>query len=98
MAELQFQAQSQSFSSSAWIGMYSNMSSWHWSLGYEPVGSMRKWEDGEPNNRGGCQNCVAMTARGWRDLDCTELRYFVCFDGKNLHVNFPNVSIENAVL
>lgn len=87
MVRLQNEAQSQAFSSSAWIGMYNDVNAWHWSLGYEPVGSMRKWDVGEPNNNGGRQNCVVITPWGWWDWGCTNIHPFVCFDGK-LYIYF----------
>ncbi|XP_017332277.2 putative C-type lectin domain family 20 member A [Ictalurus punctatus] len=93
--QLQNEVQSQKFSSSAWIGMYSNISSWHWSLGYEPVTNiLGNWDVGEPNNNGGKQNCGAATPWGWWDLKCTELRPFLCFDetktGNNRYIYISN--------
>lgn len=72
--------------------MYSDMNSWRWSFGYEPLGNMRKWDLGEPNNRWGDQNCAAMTPWGWWDLECDEMLPFVCFDGK-----FSYISLSNCV-
>ncbi|XP_053489442.1 C-type mannose receptor 2-like [Ictalurus furcatus] len=61
--------------------MYSNIYSWHWSFGYEPVtNKFGNWEAGEPNNNNGDQNCGLMTPWGWGDKQCTQNYPFVCFD------------------
>ncbi|KAF5904222.1 putative C-type lectin domain family 20 member A isoform X1, partial [Clarias magur] len=94
MVQLLNEAKNQKYLSSAWIGLYSNINSWHWSLGYQPVGPMRNWEVGEPNNRGGRQNCAAISLLGWSDLACTELHPFICFDdrlsGNNRYIYVSN--------
>ncbi|KAK3538072.1 hypothetical protein QTP70_027549 [Hemibagrus guttatus] len=66
--------------SQAWIGVYSDIYSWLWTFENQPVGNMRSWNDGEPNNRNGDQNCGAVTPWGWWDLVCMETRPFLCFD------------------
>ncbi|KAI5611829.1 secretory phospholipase A2 receptor-like isoform X1, partial [Silurus asotus] len=80
MIQLQNEANSQQFSSSAWIGMYNDINKWHWSYGYEPVGSLKAWQPGEPNNRWGHQNCGAISPLGWWDLTCHEILPYICFD------------------
>ncbi|XP_034165435.2 C-type mannose receptor 2-like [Pangasianodon hypophthalmus] len=80
MVQLQNEAQRQQFSSSAWIGLYNDVNSWHWSFGNEPLGSVTYWESGEPNNWGGHEECVMITRSGWYDSRCTETHPFVCFD------------------
>ncbi|XP_047677640.1 macrophage mannose receptor 1-like isoform X2 [Tachysurus fulvidraco] len=80
MFALQNEAQAQNFSLAAWIGMYSDVYAWRWTFENEPVGNMRFWDDGEPNNRNGDQNCGAVTPWGWWDLSCTGTRPFLCFD------------------
>ncbi|KAI5622887.1 secretory phospholipase A2 receptor-like isoform X1 [Silurus asotus] len=80
MIQLQNEADSQQFSSYAWIGMYMNMYGFHWTYGDEPLGSLMFWEDGGPNNRWGDQNCVVITPWGWNDLECYEYRPYICFD------------------
>ncbi|XP_058261077.1 macrophage mannose receptor 1-like isoform X2 [Hemibagrus wyckioides] len=79
MIRLQNEAQTQTFSSDAWIGLYNDINSWRWSMGNEPVGNMR-WKPGDPNNKGGNQVCGAMSPFGWWDLDCKSLYPSVCFD------------------
>ncbi|XP_053089820.1 C-type mannose receptor 2-like isoform X1 [Pangasianodon hypophthalmus] len=80
MVRLQTEAQRQQFSSSAWIGLYNDINSWRWSLGNEPLGSMRQWAAQEPNNRGGNQHCIGINPYGWNDRICSSLYPFVCFD------------------
>ncbi|KAK2832636.1 hypothetical protein Q7C36_016098 [Tachysurus vachellii] len=79
MVRLQNEAQRQQFSSSAWIGLYNPVNSWRWSLGNEPVGSMR-WKPGEPNNYGGHEECGMMGFDGWEDVACNIAHPSVCCD------------------
>lgn len=100
MAQLQKEAQRQNFTSSAWIGLYSDSNSWHWSLGYEPLGDMKVWDVGEPNNNGGKQDCFLIRLSGWMDYSCSGAFPFLCFDGKVYSIyciiHFPIVSVENV--
>ncbi|XP_027012184.2 C-type lectin domain family 10 member A-like [Tachysurus fulvidraco] len=64
MVRLQKEAQSQQFSSSAWIGLYNPINSWRWSVGNKPLGSTG-WSSGEPDNVGGHEECGAITPWGW---------------------------------
>lgn len=82
MVRLQIEAQIQKFSSDAWIGLLNDIHSWHWSMGDEPLGSMRMWSGGEPNNYGGNEACGATSTSSWNDSPCQSLFPFVCFDGK----------------
>lgn len=85
MMHLQNEIQRERFSSSAWIGMY-HANSWHWSLGYEPLGALKIFAPGEPNNSGGKQDCIALkSSMGWSDRTCTDVFPFMCFDGKMFH-------------
>ncbi|XP_017332278.1 P-selectin [Ictalurus punctatus] len=95
--QLQNETQSQNFNSSAWIGMYSNRYSWHWSLGYEPVTNiLGNWKVAQPDNNGGNQNCGATSPSGWLDLPCTHMRPFVCFDETKTG-NDSYIYINNSV-
>lgn len=82
MAQLQKEIKKQQFSSSAWIGLYNDANSWRWSLENEPLGSMRLWNPGEPDNGGGHEECVVMYGSNWFDSPCTSTYTVVCFDGK----------------
>lgn len=86
MVRFQQESQYKQFSSSAWIGLYNDINSWRWSFRNEPLGSMRKWMNGEPNNSGGRQACVALTPWGWTDKDCTSKYAFVCIDGEGQYI------------
>ncbi|KAF5894176.1 putative C-type lectin domain family 20 member A isoform X1, partial [Clarias magur] len=80
LIKVQNEAQRQHFSSSAWIGLYNDVNSWRWSYGNEPLGSMRPWCSGEPNNGNGNQSCIAIAPSGWWDKECTATYPFVCFN------------------
>ncbi|XP_053098315.1 C-type lectin domain family 10 member A-like [Pangasianodon hypophthalmus] len=80
MVRLQTEAQRQQFSSSAWIGLYNDINSWRWSLGNEPLGSMRLWTTVEPNNYNGLESCGMISSSGWNDMPCTSAYPFVCVD------------------
>ncbi|XP_017339558.2 C-type mannose receptor 2 isoform X2 [Ictalurus punctatus] len=82
MVQLQNEAQIQQFSSSAWIGLYNDVNSWRWSFGNEPLGSMTKWDPGEPDNWGGHEECVATTSSAWFDAPCTLMFPLLCFDDR----------------
>ncbi|KAF7704932.1 hypothetical protein HF521_020218 [Silurus meridionalis] len=73
----------QNFTSSAWIGLYSDVNNWRWSLGNEPVGSSKLWAAvwGQPNNAERNEFCVIIDNYGWLDATCALLLRFVCFDG-----------------
>lgn len=86
MIKLQSETQKQQLNSNAWIGLYNDINSWRWSFGNEPLGSMRKWADGEPNNNGGHQECVAIQPWGWTDKQCTSKFPFVCIDGEEQYM------------
>ncbi|KAI5102892.1 secretory phospholipase A2 receptor-like, partial [Silurus meridionalis] len=72
----------QNFTSSAWIGLYSDVNNWRWSLGNEPVGSSKLWAAvwGQPNNAERNEFCVGIDNYGWLDATCALLLRFVCFD------------------
>ncbi|MCI4383846.1 hypothetical protein PGIGA_G00031410 [Pangasianodon gigas] len=80
MVRLQNEAQRQQFSSSAWIGLYSDINSWRWSLGNKAVGSMTNWHAKEPNNNCGHEECGVVSMEGWWDVSCRLAYPFVCFD------------------
>ncbi|XP_046691048.1 lymphocyte antigen 75-like isoform X1 [Silurus meridionalis] len=74
------EAQTQKFSSSAWIGLYTNINSWHWSFTNEPLGSFTVWDNTEPNNYVGNEECVFIVKGYWYDAPCELTLSFVCFD------------------
>ncbi|KAF5894175.1 putative C-type lectin domain family 20 member A isoform X1, partial [Clarias magur] len=80
MIRLQNEAQRQHLGSSVWIGLYNDINSWRWSYANEPLGSMRPWHKGEPNNSGGRQLCGAMSKVDWWDKTCTDPNPFICFN------------------
>ncbi|XP_026989532.1 C-type mannose receptor 2-like [Tachysurus fulvidraco] len=82
MVNLQSVAQAQYFSSSAWIGMYTNINKWYWTFGNESVGGFTPWTPGEPNNLYGNEVCGFIGAAKWFDAPCSWLLYFMCFDDR----------------
>ncbi|KAK3554330.1 hypothetical protein QTP70_020813 [Hemibagrus guttatus] len=82
MAKLQNVAQTQQFSSNAWIGMYTNINKWQWSMGNEPLGSFTSWISGEPENMLGNERCVFIERDLWHDAPCEWKLQFVCFDDR----------------
>ncbi|XP_034158431.1 putative C-type lectin domain family 20 member A isoform X2 [Pangasianodon hypophthalmus] len=80
MVQLQNEIQSEQFSSIAWIGLYNDINSWRWSLGNEPLGSMRTWYPEQPDNYYARDECAVISLSGWFDELCTYLFPIVCFD------------------
>ncbi|XP_053346714.1 macrophage mannose receptor 1-like [Clarias gariepinus] len=80
MVQIQNEIQTQKFSSSAWIGLYTNINSWHWSFGNEPLGSFTSWVSPEPDDKCGNEQCVMNQQGGWHDAPCAWSNFFVCFD------------------
>ncbi|XP_058249838.1 C-type lectin domain-containing protein 180-like isoform X2 [Hemibagrus wyckioides] len=79
LIQLQNEAHRQQFSSSAWVGLYNDVSSWRWSMGNEPAGTIQ-WSPGEPDNWHGHEECGALTPTTLGDGNCNELQSVVCFD------------------
>uniref|UniRef100_A0A671P4L1 C-type lectin domain-containing protein n=1 Tax=Sinocyclocheilus anshuiensis TaxID=1608454 RepID=A0A671P4L1_9TELE len=75
---LQEAADEKLFSGFAWIGLYNDINSWRWSYNEESL-VFESWADGQPNNYGLGEECVAIFNNGaWFDFYCTDSRYFVC--------------------
>lgn len=73
--------QSQNFISSVWIGLYNDVTSWRWSMGNEPLGSLRYWYSPNPNNLKAKESCGEIDPSGWNDYTCATPLPFICFDG-----------------
>ncbi|XP_053086696.1 C-type mannose receptor 2-like [Pangasianodon hypophthalmus] len=69
---------------SAWIGLYSDINNWRWSLNDLPLKNVTfaNWKPGEPNNYVGKESCgIIMSIYGyWGDTPCAELRPFICYN------------------
>ncbi|XP_026778249.3 macrophage mannose receptor 1-like [Pangasianodon hypophthalmus] len=84
MLQLQNVAQSEQFSSSAWIGLYNDINSWRWSFENTSLGPMTKWNSKQPDNHNGNEEC-AITNKGiWSDMPCVEPNPFICFDDEKI--------------
>uniref|UniRef100_A0A3B5LCM9 C-type lectin domain-containing protein n=1 Tax=Xiphophorus couchianus TaxID=32473 RepID=A0A3B5LCM9_9TELE len=71
--------------SGAWIGLYyqtDGTRKWHWSdPGLEFNENETNWNQGEPNDATGWQNCgYIWKSLKWGDLSCNDPRYFLCYD------------------
>ncbi len=74
-------------SSNPWIGVFRD--SWMWSDRSD--GSFRNWEEGNPDNYGGVQNCVAIKKYRqdqWDDSACGASNPFVCYSGELFNPEF----------
>ncbi|XP_058249837.1 putative C-type lectin domain family 20 member A isoform X1 [Hemibagrus wyckioides] len=94
LIQLQNEAHRQQFSSSAWVGLYNDVSSWRWSMGNEPAGTIQ-WSPGEPDNWHGHEECGALTPTTLGDGNCNELQSVVCFDdsytGNQRYIYIPTL-------
>lgn len=82
LAMIQALAQSNMFTSEAWLGLDLDVNTWHWVDSGQPVGSTTFWDSGEPNNSDGHQECAVLTSSGWNDRACDELHRYVCYDSE----------------
>ena len=65
----------------SWIGLQKGGTSrWMWSDG-SGIPQFTKWNDGEPNNFGGNEECAEMSETGsWNDIPCEEIKDLVCYE------------------
>ncbi|XP_026988629.2 putative C-type lectin domain family 20 member A [Tachysurus fulvidraco] len=82
MANLQSAAQTQQFSGDAWIGLYTNINSWHWSFQNESLGDFTSWGVQQPDDKNGDELCGYISHWIWYDAPCTYSFPFVCFDDR----------------
>ncbi|GAA6082569.1 macrophage mannose receptor 1 [Tachysurus ichikawai] len=64
----------------AWIGMYRanpNVNLWLWSD--RTPSSYYQWDNGQPSNNDGNQDCVEVMPEGWNDQFCYVERSFLCY-------------------
>ncbi|MGH0182266.1 UNVERIFIED_CONTAM: hypothetical protein FKN15_008882 [Acipenser sinensis] len=62
-----------------WIGLFNEP--WKWSHQGDNY-TFHTWSKGEPNNRGGDENCVTMSKTGgWNDYGCNNQNSFFCCEG-----------------
>ncbi|KAF3697764.1 C-type mannose receptor 2 [Channa argus] len=67
----------------AWIGLYKHPENrrWHWSLpGVEFSDNKTIWDQGEPNNKNGKENCALMKNYTWKDFPCNDHYGFICYN------------------
>uniref|UniRef100_W5LQP2 Macrophage mannose receptor 1-like n=1 Tax=Astyanax mexicanus TaxID=7994 RepID=W5LQP2_ASTMX len=95
------EAQRLGFKSEAWIGMYNDVNSWHWSIDNSELGSVRMWSNGEPNNNNVKEECVKIDGSGkWYDAPCQDPNQFVCYNANGsaqyVHISSPTKSWKDA--
>lgn len=64
-----------------WIGMSDHLQeqTFRWIDGSDVTGGFDHWEQGQPDDAGGSEDCGAMkVGGGWEDLNCTSSHAFVC--------------------
>lgn len=67
-----------------WIGLKKNGDKqWHWSLPEREYSKLSTfWNEDEPNDMNGNENCVLMTSTGkWIDITCERQLSSICYDG-----------------
>ncbi|KAK1792707.1 hypothetical protein P4O66_012624 [Electrophorus voltai] len=68
------------FTSDTWIGMYNDITIWHWSLGNVPLGIMAAWALLQPDNIRGEELCGMIMKLGvWFDESYAEKKSFMHF-------------------
>lgn len=73
-----------------WVGLYNDINGWRWLLNDLPLKNITysNWYPGEPNNAYGHKSCVIIIGYGyWADATCTDLRPFICYNGKSVSLN-----------
>ncbi|XP_016408746.1 C-type lectin galactose-binding isoform-like [Sinocyclocheilus rhinocerous] len=73
------------FSNLMWIGLYrtDEYSPWVWVWSDGSKALFTPWDSLQPNNVGGHQYCVCMSAKGyWSDYWCTDKLPFICYTEK----------------
>lgn len=69
------------YDAEAWIGLHDleKEGDWVWLDGVVSTEANTRWEEGEPNNTGGDEDCGIANSKGnVNDLLCTESRYALC--------------------
>lgn len=69
------------FFQDVWIGLRGiNNRTWRWDLDGSFLSDFTVWNDGEPNDWNGPENCVEMlkTSGHWNDKRCTKVNGFMC--------------------
>uniref|UniRef100_A0A673KTH0 C-type lectin domain-containing protein n=1 Tax=Sinocyclocheilus rhinocerous TaxID=307959 RepID=A0A673KTH0_9TELE len=75
-------ADEQQFYGFAWIGLFNDIKTWRWSYNEESL-VFESWGLVQPDNYGYGEECAAIYFDGtWHDFYCTDLRYFMCYDGE----------------
>lgn len=76
------------YNGTVWIGL--KKGEWQWSLADRDYSQgYVNWEENEPNNSGGKEDCVFMRRSGkWNDAPCNIQQLFICYGIKNSKESF----------
>ncbi|KAF5902208.1 macrophage mannose receptor 1-like isoform X6, partial [Clarias magur] len=79
---LNAEAERKGLPTTGWIGLNDEVNSWRWSYPVVFNTGLAKWGDGQPDNAGGNELCVAINSSGyWEDYNCTYLKKsFICYN------------------
>jgi hypothetical protein len=84
-----------------WIGLndIASEGSFVWLDGEQP--GFTKWNDGEPNDAGGAEDCGVLYTTGtsvamWNDADCSSALPFVCEDVPRRPESDPGDACDNC--
>ena len=62
-----------------WLGALKARGQWRWDGLHTGQLTSTNWNRGEPNNKGGKENCIETYTDGvWRDQHCSDLLPYVC--------------------
>lgn len=88
-------AESKGLAATGWVGLFLVVTDWYWSNKViYLMNTATFWAPGQPDNLGGNEACCAIDSTGsWADYPCTDLKPFICFNGKpckHLHFDLLN--------
>ncbi|TRY85194.1 hypothetical protein DNTS_018414, partial [Danionella cerebrum] len=63
----------------AWTGLYNDIDSWRWSYKNENI-TFDTWNNGEPNNYRGHEECGLFQNRRWNDWGCNDAFPYFCLN------------------
>lgn len=85
--------------SQAWVGLYNDINSWHWSFHNVSLisTSFSQWYSGQPDNNNGNESCATIGTSGyWWDFPCANRYPFICYNGESVCFIFGFRNIDLA--
>ncbi|XP_060773194.1 macrophage mannose receptor 1-like [Neoarius graeffei] len=89
----------------AWVGLYSDIYNWRWSLNDLPLKNVpfSNWYPGQPDNYYRNELCTIIAGYNqWYDIQCTTIRAFICYNAnfsgaaKFIGINSPRLTWPEA--